>query len=102
MDNNNVSPVLEQFVERLMVEKNLVNLEPAILQEIKSDLLQKAEDKIKVAIFDQIPSEKLPEFNELMEADDEARLQAFVKEQIPNLEELTAASLVDFRNTYLG
>lgn len=102
MNNDNFSPALEQFVERLITEKNLTNLDPDILAEIKNDLLQRAEDKIKMVIFDNISEENLPEFNRLMEAGDEVKLQEFIKKQIPNLEELTASSLLEFRLTYLG
>ena len=102
MTNNDFSPVLQKFVDGLIEEKKLGSLDPEILAEVKNDLLKKAEDKVKVTIFDNISEENYPEFNKLMEAGDDIKLQTFIKEQIPNLEELTAASLLDFRNTYLG
>jgi len=102
MTKQNFSPVLEQFVDRLLAEKKMNNLEPSILQQAKEDILSKAEDKIKAVIFSNIASDKLEEFNKLMEADDEAALQSFIKREVPNLEQVIAAGLLEFRSTYLG
>lgn len=102
MANINFSPTLEQFVDRLLVEKNLVSLSPEVLEQMKKDLLEKAEGRLKATIFSNIPESQLAEFNQLMEGGDEEKLQVFIREQIPNLEEIMAQSLLDFRNTYLG
>lgn len=102
MTNKNFSPVLEQFVDRLLEEKKLVGLDQEVLQQAKEDILTKAEERIKATIFANLPSDKLEKFNELMEASNEANLQAFIRQEIPNLEQLIATSLLEFRNTYLG
>ena len=102
MATNNFSPVIEQFIDRLMEEKNLVNLSPDVSAQMKTDLAKKAEEKVKAAIFESIPVDKLEEFNQVMEKNDEVELQSFIKAQIPDLEEITARSLLDFRSTYLG
>jgi broad-specificity NMP kinase len=94
--------MLEDFVNKLLEEKGLINLEPEILAEAKKDILEKAEDKIKATIFENMPEDKLDEFNSLMEANNEKNLQDFIKENISNIEELIAQALLDFKNTYLG
>lgn len=102
MTNKNFSPVLGQFVDRLLEEKKMNNLEPGILQQAKEDILAKAEEKIKAVIFSNIPSNKLEKFDELMDANDEESLQAFIKKEIPDLDQVIAAGLLEFRHTYLG
>jgi len=102
MTNQNFSPVLGQFVDRLLEEKKMNNLEPGILEQAKADILAKAEEKIKAVIFSNIPSDKLEEFNGLMDANNDESLQAFIKKEIPDLDQLIAAGLLEFRHTYLG
>ncbi len=102
MTNLASSPVFEQFVSRLLEEKKFLDLEPAILAQMKEDLLRAAEDRVKAAIFENIPGEKLPEFNRLLEAADDELLQKFVAEAIPNLTEVTAQALLDLRTSYLS
>lgn len=94
--------MLGQFVDRLLAEKKMSNLEPGILQQAKEDILAKAEEKIKAVIFSNIPSDKLEKFDELMDANDEESLQAFIKKEIPDLDQVIAAGLLEFRHTYLG
>jgi aspartyl/asparaginyl-tRNA synthetase len=97
-DNN----MLEAFTNKLLEEKGLTSLDPEILVEAKKDIMEKAEDKIKATIFENIPENKLEEFNKLMEDNNEENLQKFIKETLPNIEELIAQTLLDFKNTYLG
>ncbi len=99
---NNFSPALEQFVNRLLAEKKLSDLEPGVRDQAKADLLEKAEERVKAVIFANMPADKLAEFTGLMDGGDEAKLQTFIQEAIPNLEQIIAQSLLDFRDTYLG
>lgn len=94
--------MLEQFADRLLEEKKMAGLDQAILKQAKEDILIKAEEHIKATIFSNIPSAKLEEFTTLMDTDDETALQAFIQKEIPNLEQVIAQSLLEFRNTYLG
>lgn len=102
MPNNSNSQVLEQFVDRLMAEKKLDGLDEAVKLQMKEDLLLRAEEAVKATIFSNLPEEKLPEFNSLLEAGQDENLQAFIKEAIPNMAELTAQALLDMRAAYLG
>ena len=102
MTNKNFSPVLEQFADRLLEEKKMVGLDPVILKQAKEDILAKAEEHIKATIFSNIPGAKLEEFNTLMDANDETALKNFIQKEIPNLEQVIAQSLLEFRHTYLG
>lgn len=102
MSNANHSQALEQFASRLMEEKQLSGLDEATKLQMKEDLVFRAEEIIKATIFANMPEEKLSEFNALMEAGRDEELQAFVKEAVPNLAELTAQALLDMRTAYLG
>lgn len=92
----------ELFVDRLVEEKNLTNVDPEVLKELKSDLVKRVEDRVNAMIIERLPAEKLPEFEKLLDGGDNAAIQSFSETNIPNLPEVIAAELLAFRQTYLG
>lgn len=94
--------LINQFVARLIEEKKMSNLDPEILEQAKQDLIEKAEDSIKAAIFENLPADKMEEFVQLLESGDANVLQSFVKEALPDLESVIAKALLNFRHSYLG
>lgn len=95
-------PSLQVFIEGLIKEKGLEDLDPEILTQLKEDLQKRLENIINATILENLPSEKLPEFEKLLDsgADDEM-IQSFCRENIPNLDEVIAKALLDFRRSYL-
>lgn len=95
---------LEIFVDRLVEEKNLPkDLEKEVIDQIKSDLLERAEDRVNAVIINNLPSDKLEEFNKILDEnkpDEEVR--KFCADNIPNLPELIATELISFKQTYLS
>lgn len=102
MTNTIGSKSLISFVDRLIEEKNFENVDKEILDEIKNDLLDKAEERINAVIIDNIPAEKLSQFEELIVNPNEEELARFCHDNIPGLDELIAKELLEFRNTYLN
>jgi hypothetical protein len=98
---NPAKPSLETFVDQLVVEKGLTNLDPEILAEAKRDLVNRAENRLNAAILEHIPPEKISEFETLLDGDDSNAVQSFVKASIPNLEQLVAETLMRFRQIYI-
>lgn len=102
MTNMDQSPALEAFITRLMAEKYPTELDPELAQQIRSDLRLQAEDRIKAAIFANIPPEKMDAFDRLLDGQDDAAVQEFVAEAIPDLAEVTAQALFELRASYLS
>jgi len=96
------SEALDIFVGRLVEEKKIQNLVPEVMEQIKSDLLFRVEDRINAAILEHMPSEKLEEFNKLLDGADTEKINSFCKENIPNFENMLADELMKFRNIYLN
>lgn len=94
--------LIRQFIDRLLEEKKMDNLDPEILEQAKQDLIEKAEDSIKAAILENLPANKMEEFVSLLESGDISLTQSFVKESIPDLESVIAKTLLSFRHSYLG
>lgn len=93
---------LNQFINKLIAEKGLKNLEPVVQEKIKADLITRLENRINTAIVAKLPPEKLEEFRTKLSNSNEADIQKFISENIPNLQEILAIEMISFRKTYLG
>lgn len=93
---------LEKFVDKLVAEKGLQDLEAEVLSEIKSDLLGRLEDRINAVILEKIPPEKLEYFEKMLDNSDEKEIQEFCSRNILGLDQIIAAELLSFQNAYLN
>jgi len=94
---------LDPFVDKLIEEKGLDGLEKEVLDQIKVDLKDRIEDVINAKVVEKLPPEKLEEFEKLLDQNTSAQAtQKFVKDNIPDLEEVLARVFLNFRQTYLG
>jgi len=105
--SNNDNPVganlgLEEFVDRLVVERNFGELDSAVLAQIKADLVDRLEDRINARILERMPADQLGEFEQMLDHADGPALQQFVASHIPDLQDLVATELLGFRTTYLN
>lgn len=102
--NSNSSPVdamLDEFVDRLIKEKNFPDLAPEVLEQIKKDLRERVDDRINVGIVKYVPPDKLADFEKLLDNGTDAEVQTFLAGAIPDFNEVVAKELLDFRTTYL-
>ncbi len=97
-----VEDPLAQFINRLIEEKGLNDLESEILEQVKKDLYARLERLINAAVIAHLPSEKIEYFEKLIERSDQGEIQSFAQRNIPNLNEIVASEMLQFRNTYLN
>ncbi len=95
---------LKMFVDRLVEEKKFPeSLEEGVMEQIKSDLLSQAEDRINAVIINNLSPEKLEEFNKLLDEDiSDEKMHEFCSSNIPDLDQKIASELIVFRQTYLS
>ncbi|MFA4826684.1 MAG: DUF5663 domain-containing protein [Candidatus Shapirobacteria bacterium] len=93
---------LEEFAEKLLVEKGVGEMDAEIRQQMKKDLVDRLEDRINATILEKMPPEKLEEFEKLVDAPSQEEMTKFCAENIPDLDQMIAAELVSFRTTYLA
>lgn len=93
---------IEAFVDALLVEKGISDVEMEVREQLKNDLVDRAENIINAEILAHMPREELSVFEQLLDAGSDDEVQAFCKEKISNLAEVIAESLMKLRNTYLG
>lgn len=90
------------FVDRLTEEKGLTSLDREVLTQVKTDLLDRVEDRINAVIVEHIPADQMEFFEKLVERGEKTEIHAFCERHISGLNEIIAKELVAFRDTYLG
>lgn len=93
---------LDQFVKRLVDEKKLTNPDSEIINQICLDLKEKLENRLNAVIIANLPPEKLVDFEKELAEKDDIKIQKFISQNIPTLDEIFAKELIIFRNTYLN
>jgi hypothetical protein len=93
---------LDLFIDRLLDEKGLTNLEPTVLQQLKIDLKKRVEDRINISILNNLPKDKVKIFEELLDKATDNEIQDYIQQNIPNLEQVLAGELMQFRRVYLN
>lgn len=93
---------LEQFIERLIEEKGLVHLEPEVLAEVREDLMTRVNERLNAEMVAALPEGKVDELNVLIDKDDEGAIRDFFMTNVPNVQDVFARTLMDFRSAYLG
>lgn len=93
---------LEQFVDHLLAEKG-VNADPAVMDEYRADLLTRVGERLNAEMVALMPSEKVAELNDLLDADPEPEiLREFFVTHVPQYQDVFARTLADFRTSYLS
>lgn len=90
------------FIDRLVEEKKFENLDSEVVKQIKIDLADRVEDRINASILEHMPSDKLEDFNKLLDSEDAEKIQLFCQENIQDLDNVIARELLDFRSSYLN
>lgn len=93
---------LETFARKLLEEKGLTNLDEEVRVQVERDLIDRLENRINATILAHLPKEKLGEFDALLDKSDEAAIQAFTHTAIPDLDEVVAQELLNFREIYIN
>ena len=93
---------LDEFISRLVEEKGFNTKEVEVIDQIKADLMSRVEDRINAMIISNLDVEVLPEFEAIIDAGDESKVEAFVKKNIPDIDEKLAAELLAFKSMYLS
>ncbi|MDP3795360.1 MAG: DUF5663 domain-containing protein [bacterium] len=101
-DATKMNDATEEFLERLLGEKDLSDVDPEVRAQMKNDLRERLEDRINAAILAKMPTDKLEEFERLLENTDPGEVQSFCQTHVPNLPEVVAEAMLGFRQTYLN
>lgn len=101
---NNIgkSEIVDQFIDQLIEEKALKNISLEVMLQIKEDLADRIEDRINAVILANMPPSHLEEFDKILDSNDVEKIQLFCQSNVPELDNIIANELMNFRNTYLN
>lgn len=105
MDQNDlqIPAEIRTFLEGLLNEANIQSLDENAREETIKELFVQLDNFMTTAIIDNMPPEYLDEFIKLNEEKkSQAEIEAFLKEKMPNAQEVFANAFKNFRNFYLG
>ncbi len=94
---------LEAFADTLLQEKKeLADLPTEVRDQLRADLVERAENMINAEILAHMPAEHLEEFEKKLDIGDETEIQTFCQAHIANLDEVVATALVRLKDIYVG
>ena len=93
---------LNSFVNKLLLEKGISGLSPEVMDQLRSDLVERAENIINAEILANIPKDDLAEFEKKLDEGNDSETQAFCNKHIKNMDEVVANGLIKLKNLYLG
>jgi len=94
---------VKTFLEGLLNDANVQFKDDAVREEMIKELFARLDQYLASAIVEYMPDEHLEAF---MKMNDENKpreeVEAFIKDKIPNAQEVFAKTFADFRDLYLG
>lgn len=94
---------IRAFLESLLQDANILNLDDAAKEEMIKQLFVRLDNFMLTTIVESLPSDKLDEFTKMSESGkSKEELEAYLKANIPNAEEVFSRAMLSFRDLYLG
>lgn len=93
---------IEAFVEKLLKEKGISGLDDATMRQLRDDLVVRVENITNSLILENMPKDKMDDFEKILDSGNEKDVQEFCKLNIPNMEELVSTGLLKLRSLYLS
>jgi len=92
---------LDLFIDKLIKEQGVDKiLEKDALDELKKEFGKSIMERINIAIVENLPDEKLDEYNEVLSKSQEDQTE-FLQKNVPNLDKIIAEEFIQFRALYV-
>lgn len=95
---------ITQFIEQLLKEKRLPQLDEAVHRQLVNDLSNRLVDVINHRLLEAMPDNDVEAFNGLLDQKpvEPEKVQAFIDANVPNKQQITLDAMIEFRTLYLG
>jgi hypothetical protein len=100
---NSTQYTLDDFAETLIKEKNYTTLTPAMHDELKKDILDRAQEFLIAKTISKLSDDNAQKLSELLDkTPSDEQLQEFIGSCITDAPNFIGDTLFQFRQTYLG
>jgi hypothetical protein len=94
---------IRTYLKQMLADAGQVDLGADLENQMIEDLNSRLEDRLILVAMENLPQDKQEELTAMAEDKESSKsLEEYVKNNIPNWEEVFARALQDFRETYLG
>ena len=95
---------IDEFIESLLNDKGITNVEPEVREELKKDMKAKLLDQIDRAAIQALPEDKAAELAEKVGDPNFTNedMTKFIQDSGVNLTEVALETMLKFRGFYLG
>ena len=94
---------LDEYIWWLMDQKPELEKTPKEVKvELHKQLSERMEALVNAAIVAALPPSSLEEFQKVLDQNDQNATVAFCESKIPNMDEVVAKALMQFKEDYLG
>ena len=98
-----IPPEVRSFLEGLLNDANMTTLDENMREEMINELFARLDSYMTSVIVDKMPPENIEEFIKMNEEKkSRAEIEAFLKEKMPNAQEVLTRAFMDFREMYLS
>lgn len=103
--STNIEPEIRIFLEKIIAEKKFENLSDQLREAMINSLYPRLQAYLFTAITKELDEATIKDLDLMMEGNidyTQSEIQMFLKGRIPNIEEITAAAMLEFRAVYLN
>lgn len=98
-----IPPEIRNFLDGLLEEAGITSVEGELKEEMISQLYQRLNNFITSTIVDSLPPENIDEFIKMNEENrPQIEIEQYLKEKMPNSQDVFGKAFVQFRDIYLG
>ncbi len=98
-----IPPEVKTFLEGILTDANMVTTDDAMRDEMIGELFVRLDSYMTTVIIDNMPAENIDEFIKLNEEKKpREEIEAYLKEKMPNAQEVLTKAFMDFRDMYLS
>jgi len=95
---------IKNFLKQVLADGGQTGLAPAVEETMLEDLNNRLEDRLILTAMQKLSLEKQKELEKITldkTADNAPQIEEFLKNNIPDYEQVFTQALIDFRNTYV-
>jgi hypothetical protein len=98
-----IPPEIHNFLDGLLQDGGIDSTDAEMKEEMIKELYVRLDSFITSVIIDNLPAENLEEFTKMNEEKKpRIEIKQFLKDKMPNSDEVFAKAFMEFRNLYLG